>query len=214
MNQQFTFTNLFRVFVLTLFFFSLSQNVQAQGVPTGFADTEHVGGFSQAVGLTFDANGRMYVWEKRGIIWIVEDGVRLPNPLLDISEEVGNWRDFGMLGVALDPNFLSNGKIYLLYIVDRHHLMNFGTPSYNPNTNEYFDATIGRITRYTATASSNFTEVDYSSRKVLFGATADDGFPNLHQSHGTGHLVFGTDGTLLASLGDGASYNSVDVGSA
>ena len=30
----------------------------------------------------------------------------------------------------------------------------------------------------------------------------------------TGHLVFGTDGTLMASLGDGASYSSVDQGSA
>ena len=56
--------------------------------------------------------------------------------------------------------------------------------------------------------------MDYSSRLVLFGETASTGFPNIHQSHGTGELVFGTDGTLLASFGDGASYSSVDQGSA
>ena len=156
----------------------------------------------------------MYVWEKGGKVWIVENGVRLPNPLIDISEEVGNWRDFGLLGFALDPNFLSNGRIYLLYIVDRHHLLHFGTPTYNPNTNEYFNATIGRITRYEAQAATNFTTVNPNSRTVLMGDAVNNGFPNLHQSHGTGSLAFGTDGTLLASLGDGASYSSVDQGSA
>ena len=108
-------------------FFLLFTIATSFAQPTGFIDQEYVGGFEQAVGLTFDANGRMYVWEKQGKIWIVENGVKSSTPLLDISEEVGNWRDFGMLGVALDPDFLSNGNIYLLYIVDRHHLMNFGT---------------------------------------------------------------------------------------
>ncbi|MFD3004090.1 PQQ-dependent sugar dehydrogenase, partial [Pontibacter toksunensis] len=36
----------------------------------------------------------------------------------------------------------------------------------------------------------------------------------LHESHGVGSLVFGTDGTLLVSAGDGASYVRDDVGSA
>jgi glucose/arabinose dehydrogenase len=89
----------------------------------------------------------MFVWEKAGRVWIMENGVKNPTPLIDISEEVGDWRDFGLLGFALDPGFLSNGHIYLLYVVDRHHLLNFGT-----------------------------------------------------------------DGSLLASCGDGASYSAVDPG--
>ncbi|MEO1518059.1 MAG: GEVED domain-containing protein [Bacteroidota bacterium] len=182
--------------------------------PNGFVDENYLSGFNQATGLTFDENGRMYVFEKGGKVWVVENGNKLPNPLIDIGEEVGNWRDFGLVGFALDPNFLNNGHIYLLYIVDRHHLLNFGTSSYNPSTNSYFAATIGRITRYTATASSNFTSVDYNSRRVLFGESVSTGMPSLHQSHGVGALVFGTDGTLLATLGDGASYSSVDEGSA
>lgn len=53
--------------------------------------------FDQAVGLTFDDNGRMYVYEKGGKVWIVEDEQVLPTPLLDISEKVGNWRDFVLM---------------------------------------------------------------------------------------------------------------------
>ncbi len=200
-------------FILTCFFqLAIYSTLLAQ--PQGFAEQILSDNFTQAVGLTFDATGRMFVWEKGGKVWILENGVRINSPLIDISEEVGDWRDFGLIGFTLDPNFLNNGHIYLLYVVDRHHLLTFGTSDYNHGTNEYFNATIGRITRYTATASSNYTSVDYSSRQVLLGATVNDGPAILHESHGVGSLVFGTDGTLLASIGDGASYTSRDEGSA
>ena len=170
-------------------------------------------GFNAPVGFTFDANDRMYVWEKAGRVWIVENGVKLNPPLLDISEEVGDWRDHGFLGFTLDPDYLTNGRMYMLYAVDRHHLMNFGTGSYNAATNQYFAATIMRITRYTAIGPS-FNNVDYSSRVVLLGETKETGVPLLHESHSTGQLVFGADGTLLATVGDGASYSSTDLGNA
>ena len=48
---------------------------------------------------------------------------------------------------------------------------------------------------------------------MLAGATPSDGCPILYESHGTGSLVFGTDGTLLAACGDGASYSNRDTGS-
>jgi len=185
--------------------------VPAQTVPPGFNISQVVDGFQEPVGFTHDANGRMYVWEKRGMVWIVDNGVRLAQPLIDISQEVGNWRDHGCLGFALDPNFLSNGRIYLMYTVDRHHLMNFGTGTYSATMDQYFSATIMRITRYTAVAPA-YTLVDPASRFILLGETRQTGVPLLHESHSTGQLVFGTDGTLLASVGDGASYTVVDTG--
>ena len=38
--------------------------------------------------------------------------------------------------------------------------------------------------------------------------------PILHKSHGVGSLAFAADGTLLATTGDGASYDDTDVGEA
>ncbi len=186
--------------------------LRAQTVPTGFNNALVMAGWNEPVGFTFDANGRWYVWERGGRVWIVENGVRLAQPLIDISAEVGGWRDHGLLGFTLDPDFLSNGKIYLMYGVDRHHLMNFGTGNYNEATNQYFAATIMRISRYTAIGPS-YNTVDYNSRLVLVGETRKTGVPLLHESHSTGQLCFGADGTLLATVGDGASYNNVDVGS-
>lgn len=187
--------------------------VRPQTLPPDFQEALVVGNFTEPVGSVFDENGRAYVWEKRGMVWIVENGVRLPDPLIDIRPEVGYWRDYGLLGFTLDPDFLTNGHIYLMYAVDRHHLMHFGTLGYSITTNDYFDATIVRITRYTAVAP-NFNTVTTSSRFVLFGETPDSGAALLHESHGPGTLAFGTDGTLLASIGDGATYYSVDVGNA
>ncbi|GAB3528714.1 hypothetical protein GCM10027443_07050 [Pontibacter brevis] len=154
----------------------------------------------------------MFVWERPGVVWVVENGQK--KLFIDISEEVGGWRDFGLLGFALHPQFDTNGYFYLLYTVDRHHLMHHGTSRYSATTNEYFNATIGRLTRYTASKSASGYTINNGSRKVLIGATRSTGIPVLHQSHGVGSLVFGTDGTLLVSAGDGASYVTDDVGSA
>lgn len=180
--------------------------------PPNFTTVPVGSNWSEATGMAFASDGRMFVWEKGGHVWNVENGVKAAAPLIDIEEEVGDWRDFGLLGFAVDPNFYTNGYIYLLYVVDYHHLRWFGTGNYNPNTNEYFHDTIGRLTRYTCNAVDGFRTVDMASRTVLVGESMSTGFPICHQSHGIGSLVFGEDGTLLASCGDGASYDTVDTG--
>src|SRR5436190_1922543 len=173
-------------------------NVAASTVPPGFTESNVSGPWTDAVGLTFESNGRMYVWERTGRVWF-KDPSDAPSLLLDISEEVGAWEDHGMLGFALDPNFRVNGYIYLLYVVDRYYLLNFGTPGYDPNANAYFDATIGRLTRYTCQSSDDFRSINPTSRLILIGETKQTGFPVCAITHGIGSLAFGEDGTLLVS---------------
>ena len=185
----------------------------AQTLPSGFSSSLVLAGWSNPVGAVWDANGRMYVWEKRGRVWIVENGVRLPDPLLNIDQEVGNWGDYGLLGFALDPDFLSNGRIYCMYTVDRHHLLYFGTANYDQFASEPNAACIVRITRYTANGPT-FNTVNYGSRQVLLGETISTGAVLTYNTHGPGTLLFARDGTLLASIGDGASAASVDAGGA
>ncbi len=177
-------------------------------------------GYGVPMGLTFTGDGsKMFVWEKSGKVHVSNwnnstKTYDLQTALaLDISEEVGDWGDYGLLGLALDPNFSTNGYIYLLYVVDRHHLLYFGTGQYNPASNLYNNATIGRITRYTTSVNgSQETVANPASRLVLLGETKSTGIPILHDSHGVGSLAFADDGTLLASAGDGASYDGIDTG--
>ncbi|MEP6594360.1 MAG: LamG-like jellyroll fold domain-containing protein [Ginsengibacter sp.] len=181
--------------------------------PLGFNSTTLSSDWNQAVGLTFNQSGtQMFVWERGGKIWVVENNIK--TLFLDISAEVGGYRDLGLLGFALHPQFETNGYFYLFYTVDRHHLLYYGTPSYSATTNEYNNATIGRLTRFTATKTPTGYNVDTLTRKVLIGATKSTGIPVVYEFHHVGGLVFGTDGTLLIGTGDGATSALTDTGSA
>lgn len=201
------------LFLFLLAGLPLLVHAQEVTLPDNFFDETVADGWDRPVGITFDEQGRGYVWEKRGRVFILDqEGHKQEEPLIDISEEVDNWSDLGMLGFALDPNFSQNGHFYLLYVVDRHYLDHYGTPEYDPDFSLDHVATIGRITRYTADPSTGFTTTLPDSRHIVLGSSWEDGVAVLLGSHSVGALVFGQDGTLLASFGDGGSYESIDVG--
>ena len=190
----------------------LVRSLPAQ-LPANFSDQLVQDDFDIPVGVTFDAAGTPYVWEKGGRVWLLdENGQKIEPPLIDIHEEVANWRDHGLLGFALDPQFAQNGHLYLLYIVDLHYWKHFGTPAYHPDTTNTYVASFGRITRYTADPATDFRTVLPESRRILVGASPLEGLSVVHESHSGGSLVFGTDGTLLASFGDGNSNRGPDTG--
>ena len=153
---------------------SFCNSLRAASLQSGFTETTVGSNWNNPVGITFGSNSagnqeRAYVWDRHGRIWIVEDGVKLTTAMLNIQEEIADYGDYGMLGVALDPDFQQNGFVYCLYVVDRHHLLYYGTPQYNPASIIRSQATIGRVTRYTCRRSDDFRSVDPASRKILLG---------------------------------------------
>ncbi|MEL7121756.1 MAG: PQQ-dependent sugar dehydrogenase [Bacteroidota bacterium] len=197
---------------LTCILFLITVNVKAQ-LPDDFYDQVFTTGFDFPTGITFDENGRMYVWEKKGLVHLIDSsGQRYPQPLIDITEEVANWKDHGLMGFALDPAFQFNGYFYLLYAVDLHHYYNFGTSSYNPDTTVINTSTFGRVVRYQADPSNEYSTTLMDSKKILLGETIDSGIPLMYEFHGLGSLVVGQDGTLLVSVGDGTSNAGTDIG--
>ena len=169
-------------------------------VPFGFSDDLVVGGFDLPVRLVYDSNGRAFVGEKAGRVWLVQpDGTVSASPVIDLRDEVHAQHDKGLLGMVLDPDFQNNGFLYLLYNVDPV----FGEPDEASES-----ATFGRVTRYTVVGD----QVDPASRLVLLGQTALDGIANCHKSHSIGTILFGSDGSLMVGSGDGAHYDFVDGG--
>ncbi|MCB0596302.1 MAG: PQQ-dependent sugar dehydrogenase [Lewinellaceae bacterium] len=199
--------------VLTGIIVTLLTGLNAQNLPDEFYDEKYLGPFEFPTGIAFDQNGRMFIWEKSGIVYIADTtGSLFPEPLIDISEEVANWKDHGLLGFALDPGFLVNGYFYLLYALDLHYYDHYGTAAYHPDSSALFQPTIGRVTRYKADPLSNYSRALPNSRKVLLGETIENGIPLLFEFHGLGSLVVGTDGTLLISAGDASSNAGGDMG--
>jgi glucose/arabinose dehydrogenase len=152
------------------------------------------------VGMAFLPGGRMLVAEKRGRVYSVTSGIKSANPMIAIENEVLNTGDRGLLGIAVDPNYVANHYVYLLYTVD---------PDSNGNDNN--DDAFARLTRYTVSFSDS-NVLDPASRTILMGANWTQGPVSCSQSHTIGTLRFGEDGSLLVGAGDGASFSYEDAG--
>jgi glucose/arabinose dehydrogenase/chitodextrinase len=155
---------------------------------------------SEPTGVAFLPGGRMLVIEKAGRVWSVKNGVRSAQPMLDITPQVLNNDDRGLLGIAVDPDYVNNHFVYLLYTVD--------SDSNNVETNG--DA-YGRLARFTVSFADSNT-ITYSSRVVLFGHNWRAGPVSASPSHAIGDLQFGRDGSLLVSIGEGAQFSTTDAG--
>lgn len=124
-----------------------------------------------------DGSGRLFVVEQDGTIRIFANSTTLPNPFLDIDEQVGSEsNEQGLLGLAFHPDYENNGFFYVNYTDNNGDTM---------------------IVRFTVSGDPNMA--DAASQKILL--QVDQPFPN----HNGGYLEFGPDGTLFFGLGDGGS---------
>src|SRR6266403_1863184 len=72
----------------------------------------------RVVGLAFAPDGRIFIWQKDGVIKIFKDGALLSTPFLDLRAQVNNSGDRGLIGFAFDPDFSTNGFVYLAYVYE------------------------------------------------------------------------------------------------
>ena len=148
----------------------------AATVPSGFTDSLVAGGLSTPTAMALAPDGRIFVCEQGGRLRVIKDGVLLPTPFLTVTVDANGER--GLLGVAFDPNFLSNQLVYIYYTAT--------TPTIH-----------NRISRFTANgdvalAGSEVTVMDLNN---LTTAT----------NHNGGALHFGPDGNLYVAVGDNAN---------
>lgn len=93
---------------------SLAMAMSAAHALSGVAVT---GDLSQPVYLTAPTgDSRLFVLEKGGLIKIVANGQTLATPFLDLSGKINTESERGLLGLAFDPQYASNGRFYVNYI--------------------------------------------------------------------------------------------------
>jgi glucose/arabinose dehydrogenase len=146
-------------------------------------------GFSQPVGITHAGPGddRLFVVEQAGTIDIVTpQGAVLPDPFLDISDRVdSSSSEQGLLGLAFDPDYATNGYFYVNYTLSTA-----------------LRATRTRISRFSVSDDPNVA--DSTSEDILL--TVEQPYAN----HNAGDMHFGPDGYLYIPLGDGGSGGDPD----
>ena len=176
-------------------------------LPEGYTVETAFEEFAIPSGMVHTQWGDSYVWELNGKVWHINEGQVGSEPLIDISDEVGQWGEHGMMSMCLHPDFEENGYIYLLYNVDRYYLFNHDSEDYDPNESYTYTSGMGRVTRYTIN-TNNYSEIIPGSREIILGEEIGDGIPICAASHGLGSILFGKDGTLLISTGDGNAWGS------
>lgn len=128
-------------------------------------------GLSSPDSIEFLPDGRALIGEHAGRIRVLQNGALLAQPLVTLP--VGHAVEQGMPGVCADPQFASNGWIYLLSVSPEPRI---------------------RISRLTVVGST----ASLASEVVLWQAPMLAGL-----SHQAGALHFGLDGKLYAAIGDG-----------
>jgi glucose/arabinose dehydrogenase/regulation of enolase protein 1 (concanavalin A-like superfamily) len=85
----------------------------------GFAKTQLAHGLKNPTVIAFAPNGDIYIGEQAGAILIYRNGAILPTPVIQLNTDGSNEK--GLLGLALDPNFATNGYMYVSYTTTDEH---------------------------------------------------------------------------------------------
>ncbi|SNY03735.1 PQQ-dependent sugar dehydrogenase [Paractinoplanes atraurantiacus] len=192
------------VTVITMSSFIGSPAATAVALPSGFQEQIVFSGLSSPVDLEFAPDGRILVAEKGGRIKIFDDlADTTPTVFADLSANVHNQWDRGLLGMALAPNFPADPYVYVLYTYDAPPGQT--APVWNDvcaNANDGRCVVTGRLSRLRASGDTMT-----GSEQVLLHDWCQQ-FP----SHSIGDIAFGADGMLYVAAGDGASFSAVDYG--
>src|SRR5687768_11159393 len=103
----------FYLFILICFFGTTIQAQDQVFSDPNFTYTIVDDGWVQPMGAAYTQNAqRLFVWEKRGLVYVCNKNgstyTRQATAVIDLTAEVLNWDDNGLLGFALDPDFLTN----------------------------------------------------------------------------------------------------------
>jgi glucose/arabinose dehydrogenase len=164
---------LFAKRIFFLLFFLAASNLIAAQVPAGFRDSMVAGNLDLPTACEFAPDGRLFILLKSGVVRIYKNGNLLASPALTLPVTDNSER--GMLGIAFDPEFSSNGFIYLYYT----------TASSDPKN---------RVSRFTVNGDS----IDRSSERIILDNIRSDA-----GNHNAGWIQFGKDGRLYIATGDG-----------
>lgn len=159
--------------VLLLFIIGSAQVAYAEVLSTDFTETTIISSdLDGPSSMAFTPDGRLLINELGGQIRVYKNGILLSEPAHTL--QVSNEGEQGLTGLAIDPNFGTNGYIYIYYTA-------------------LFPSPHNRLSRLTM---SGDTVVPNSERILL-------DLPSVgNQNHHGGDIQFGLDGKLYVTVGD------------
>jgi len=142
----------------------------SSSLPPGFAKVQLAQGLNNPTVFAFAPNGDIYIGLKPGKVVIYRNGAIVATPVISLTAESPGEQ--GLLGLALDPNFATNGYMYVSY------------------TNADTFARLSRLTVVNGVASPSSEVVLMRGNQVA----------NSH--HNANDVQIGPDGKLWWTVGD------------
>ena len=186
-----------------LLFAALAPIAAAQSLPPNFIEDIVASNLDLPVAFTALPDGRLLIAQKSGVVRMIKNGVLQPAPFIDVTAQVNDYWDRGLVGIVADPSFATNGFVYLYYV-------------YEHDASDYSGPKTARLTRVTAVGDT----ASLSSEVVILGSRSgpscagfpvgSDCIPADSPGHQGGTIRFATDNTIYLTTGDGASFAVVD----
>lgn len=148
-------------------------------VPAGFTETPIATGLTSPVTLEIDNSGRVFVAFQDGTIRVIENDQLRATPFAVLNADGSGER--GLQGIELDPDYETNGYIYVYYTA--------ATPA---SHNRLSRLTINPTTGNTMLPGSEVVLLDLPNLSTV-------GNPIWHMG---GAIHFAADGTILVQVGD------------
>lgn len=157
----------------------LEQRLQFTALPAGFNESLIAGNLGNPTSMDVLPDGRVLVADQLGALRVIKNGAVLATPF--VTHKVDAAGERGLLGVTHDPNFATNGFIYIYHTVP----ISNGQAAHNV------------VTRYTANGdvAQSGSGVDILRLDALSSAT----------NHNGGAMHFGKDGMLYVATGENAN---------
>ena len=189
----------------------------AQTLPSGFQRTDPIAGRNQPTGVYFAHDGRVFVTEKGGQIWIYPNLLAAPTLFYDLSAEIHTVGDRGLLGFALDPRFPEVAAVYVLYAYNGGLFPESDpvpwAPRWTTNCGSgQTEPTPAPTQEGGCVVSGHLSRLDVNGDVATGEHVLIEDWYQWYPSHSIGTLLFGDDGYLYVGGGDGASYNWADWG--
>ncbi|KYK30384.1 MAG: hypothetical protein AYK22_03890 [Thermoplasmatales archaeon SG8-52-3] len=138
-----------------------------------------------------DNTNRLFVADLNGVIYVIENGIKLTEPFLDISDKIVDlspiYDERGLLGLTFHPDFENNDRFYVYYSA--------------PNSGSEIDHE-SIIAEYKV-SSEDPNKADPNSENIIMRIDQPE------SNHNGGQLEFGSDGYLYIGLGDGGGAGDI-----
>jgi glucose/arabinose dehydrogenase len=184
----------------------LAGTASAATYPASFEERTIVSGLTMPTAVDWTPDGRVVIVEKGGKMKVAASAATTASTVLDLSAQVNEFGDRGMLGVAVDSSFASNHYVYLLFTYE----LDTATPDDDGQM-------VSRLLRVTLNNDDSVTDQTVVLGSYVSGecpmppSNTVDCLPSEGGSHSIGTVLSAPDGTLYVGSGDASSYSEVDT---